>query len=613
MATSHQFDLPSGAFWRETEPIKKVRSVSEVFKPKLEKQKSLKRKRESHSASRSSSKVSQRTGKQESLSHSSNSAESDSDNESDSDDGENFVDSYMGVSTRFATRAILSAVEPPLYVAASSIPSTLQGGASGLSGKEDLEEERRIGLLMAILHRCLQASDWVRASRAVGLLLRCGKRLEHMLSLDGKVTEIAAEVLLHRTTASIENDENSEVEEESDATQSSTADAPDDIQLPSQASQVTLAGIEATINFYRRLNQLLPKGTGNTHKRIFWLPAVFRLRIYHLETRAQQDLGRLSPSKRPKRRSAEAHKIYVADGIRQSTLTSVMELDEDLEQALQKPHDLDQELLNLGIMVAEWEATLIFPQVGFGRGLFNVVLQAEKHSRDERAMSVQSSPSEYASSVFPLQQARTAAKNGQNMMESSQRGLRPEPNSVVTSRSSSSDYPSTPTPAIKARSSIASSSAASTSTNSLPGAVPLRMKSVSGRESTGSSTGTSSRKSRKRESVDSSSSPSTNVDRSSQESASTSSSPEQDANEWVDMVINQYLEIQQSQVLEGVDHELNLDDWDPDRARDILLKRHQLLRRAREMRSIAKDSYEDTAKQRKRNQSESTITETGFI
>ena len=216
--------------------------------------------------------------------------------------------------------------------------------------------QQHLAVIMAILHRCLLARDYVRAGRAWGMLLRAESQGHPMDVRKNGQWGIGAEILLFRETqltqARIETDER----DEGKIGHPMIRDRQQQRQQPPLL--FSREGFEKARDYYERLILQYPyrKTMPNAISALQFYPAMFGLWIYAVQEKHKSILNN---SRQGYCGSAE-NELFDATNVRAMTAQSASEIAARLDELLVSPPYSDQaELWRVRGMVALWTADLL--------------------------------------------------------------------------------------------------------------------------------------------------------------------------------------------------------------------------------------------------------------
>jgi hypothetical protein len=252
---------------------------------------------------------------------------------------------------RQSSQEVLAAVNPPLYVPKIEVDN-----------QSTSLKRRHLDNLTVILHRCMLAGDWERASRAWGLLART-----EIGGLGIDVRQhgrwgIGAEILMRRVS-----NNPSPVRRPSVDDTSSVHDAADDTAANRQANRLADEGFKLAREYYERLILQYPHTPHAQHtvnSKVFY-PALFNIWVYEVQARYQHLRDEAAQARRPSfqstssdnddEQSSPSGRRDLANREIADATPIVERLDELL---LNPPYDKSEPLLRLRGMMGLWLSDL---------------------------------------------------------------------------------------------------------------------------------------------------------------------------------------------------------------------------------------------------------------
>jgi hypothetical protein len=256
---------------------------------------------------------------------------------------------------RQSSQEVLAAVNPPLYVPKIEVDN-----------QSTSLKRRHLDNLTVILHRCMLAGDWERASRAWGLLART-----EIGGLGIDVRQhgrwgIGAEILMRREKGKVSNNP-SPVRRPSVDDTSSVHDAADDTAANRQANRLADEGFKLAREYYERLILQYPHTPHAQHtvnSKVFY-PALFNIWVYEVQARYQHLRDEAAQARRPSfqstssdnddEQSSPSGRRDLANREIADATPIVERLDELL---LNPPYDKSEPLLRLRGMMGLWLSDL---------------------------------------------------------------------------------------------------------------------------------------------------------------------------------------------------------------------------------------------------------------
>jgi hypothetical protein len=256
---------------------------------------------------------------------------------------------------RRSSQEVLAALNPPLYVPKIEVDN-----------QSTSLKRRHLDNLTVILHRCMLAGDWERASRAWGLLART-----EIGGLGIDVRQhgrwgIGAEILMRREKGKV-SDSPPEARRASAEDMSSLPDAMDDTTADRSAHRLADEGFKLAREYYERLILQYPHTPHAQHtvnSKVFY-PALFNIWVYEVQARYQHLRDEAARARRSSFQSTSSDNgddHASPPGSRDLTNCEIADatpIAERLDELLlNPPYDKSEPLLRLRGMIGLWLSDL---------------------------------------------------------------------------------------------------------------------------------------------------------------------------------------------------------------------------------------------------------------
>lgn len=250
---------------------------------------------------------------------------------------------------RRSSQEELAAVKPPLYVAKTEP----QDQSTSLKRKH-------LDNLTVILHRCMLAGDWDRASRTWGLLVRTEVGGQEIDVRQHGRWGIGAEILMRRGHGKI-----SENPAKADNPGSDDVSMHDDFDAQKASPQLPDEGFKLAREYYERLVLQYPYTPHSQHtvnSRVFY-PALFNVWVYEVQARYKRLREEAARVRRSSIQSTASDVSNRSRSLRDSSgqdltrreLEDALPIADRLDQLLlSPPYDVSEPLLHLRSMMAIW-------------------------------------------------------------------------------------------------------------------------------------------------------------------------------------------------------------------------------------------------------------------
>lgn len=234
-------------------------------------------------------------------------------------------------------------------------PSSLRSPSSNATGIR----KQHLAILVATLHRCLLAGDYLRAGRAWGMLLRA--------ELDGHSMDvrahgrwgIGAEILLFRDTQLAQRQQNPG-DDEGGAPDDQSADGQEK-RLENPPPLFSHEGFSKARDYYERLILQYPyrKGIPNAISSLDFYPAMFGLWVYAVQHKHKSMLNDSEANHSPSGSNSTSDDEEMRLKVEHAAFQSSSEIATHMDELLVSPPYLDNlHLWRLRGMVALWMADL---------------------------------------------------------------------------------------------------------------------------------------------------------------------------------------------------------------------------------------------------------------